>query len=282
MEVGLDDLTRFLNHVLPLALGHDVTNPTPLQTVMLARPDHYLPFRELATCRQRVSGPGGPYHKDRRDLPGAFPSWLIFRALLFDSPVMRERTLGYFKNHEAWLAFLEEEGYQANNRASENRFFNVSAYGSPQNQRRAHGLEYAKQYFEEEGKWLQLTVDGTPVFRKIPYVNLPLVGKLTGYLLAADLVYASKVQAPTLQELALVIRRNDLGSLRGLRTANQLSDSDGQPSYAEVDAAFQRVYHHLENALSPEVRRRIGFDGIMVEHLLCKFQRTKDKDRIVE
>ena len=101
----------------------------------------------------------------------------------------------------------------------------------------------------------------------------------TGYLLAADLVYADMVEAPSHQEVAFIIRRNRLGSLRGLVTAGQIASSGPHPDYPEVEAAFQRVYGHLESTIPTADRERLQFDAIMVEHLLCKFQRTKDKSR---
>ena len=299
VEKGLQSLANFVLHVLPIALGQDLPQPSHLQSIIIARPDHYLPFRELATCRTRVSGPGGPYHSTRRDQQGAFPSWLIFRALLFDSEVMRERTLCYFQRHEDWLSFLAAEGYNPSDRASENRFFNVSCYGSAQNQRRANALDYAKRYFAGESRWAELVVahrgepvpfldfyfwtqatrqvridpDGTRHFTSIPNNDFPLVGKLTGYLLTADLVYAGKVQRPSAEDVAYVILRNGLGSVRGLHTAGQISST--KCALQEVGSAFKRVYAYLEKIIPQQHHSHICFDEIMVEHLLCKYQRTK-------
>ncbi|KAI0688832.1 hypothetical protein C8Q76DRAFT_788245 [Earliella scabrosa] len=246
-DLGLDALVEFALQMLPVALSHPIPHPTTLQSLAIDRPNHFLPFRELAPCRRRVSSRHGPYHATKVDLPGAFPSWLIFRALLFDSPVMRESTHCYFPDHTAWLAFLEEEGYDEGSNAALNRFFNVTCYGTPQNQRRAHGKQYAEDYFNAESQWTQLLAEhrgtvpfvtaffwtqgysmthrdemGKPCFRKLANVKFPLIGKLTGYLLAADLVYTGKVPAPMREELALVVRWNELGSLRGLHTASHL------------------------------------------------------------
>ncbi|KAI0731274.1 hypothetical protein C8Q76DRAFT_793352 [Earliella scabrosa] len=163
----------------------------------------------------------------------------------------------------------------------------MSCYGTAQNPRREHGVEYTKVYFEhgveytkvyfeQESRWRELIASHNgrlvpfldcclwtqgmrlarkdtkqhPQFKSLKDVpKLPLVGKLTGYLLAVDLVYTGLVAAPSQADVALVIRRNDLGSLRGLQTTNQLPVVTGGPTYAEVEAAFARVYAHLEKAI---------------------------------
>ncbi|KAI0730681.1 hypothetical protein C8Q76DRAFT_690725 [Earliella scabrosa] len=304
-QAGLHALTEFALHLIPVAMGDSIAHPTALQQTVLQRPDHYLPFREIAICRQRASGPGGPYHPDLRDSPGAFPSWLIFRALLFDSPVMKERTRGYFQDHDAWKAFLAAEGYNANDKTSLNHFFNVTCYGTPQNPRQQCGTQYAQEYFEAEPLWTQLLREhdgkpipfltfffwtlgqrmknrdehGKPRLQKLPNIKFNLVGKLTGYLLAADLVYTGKVQRPTPQEVAMIIRWNAIGSLRALVTTSQVSEV--KCSYVEVEEAFSRVYTHLRQSIPSQYHAHIVFDEIMVEHLLCKFERTKDHDRSV-
>ena len=111
----LDRLLAFALHILPIARNRHLSSPSPLQQRVLDRSDHYLPFRELASSRQQVTGPGGPFHPSVRCQSGAFPSWLIFRALMFDSPILHAgRTRCYFPNEAAWNRFLLDEDFNAN------------------------------------------------------------------------------------------------------------------------------------------------------------------------
>ncbi|KAI0703145.1 hypothetical protein C8Q76DRAFT_631925 [Earliella scabrosa] len=283
-EAGLQSLTEFALEMLPLACQTPLPHPTKLQRRALDNPDRFLPFRECAPSRQRVAGPGGPFHPNQRDLPGAFPSWVIFRALLFDSrAVLEGDTPCYFSDHSAWLEFLATEGYDSDDQGSVDRIFNIRCYGSAQNQRR-EGKDLATHYFDAVPRWEDLVQkhQGNPIpfterqFQSIP--KLPLVGKLTGYLLAADLCYAGKVATPSLEEVARIIRYNELGSLSGLFRAGLLS-STKQASEADVIVAFSTVFHHLRRAIPAQHHQTIAFDAIMVEHLLCKYQRCKGRKK---
>ena len=299
-EAGLQSLTEFALEMLPLACQTPLPHPTKLQRRALDNPDRFLPFRECAPSRQRVAGPGGPFHPNQRDLPGAFPSWVIFRALLFDSrAVLEGDTPCYFSDHSAWLEFLATEGYDSDDQGSVDRIFNIRCYGSAQNQRR-EGKDLATHYFDAVPRWEDLVQkhQGNPIpfteffwtqgkvlastptprrqFQSIP--KLPLVGKLTGYLLAVDLCYAGKVATPSLEEVARIIRYNELGSLSGLFRAGLLS-STKQASEADVIVAFSTVFHHLRRAIPAQHHQTIAFDAIMVEHLLCKYQRCKGRKK---
>ena len=92
-------LERYAKHLLPVAAalvhGTALPNPSELQSLVMQQPDHFLPFRELAPSRRRVTAPGGPFHPELIDVPGAFASCIIFRTLLFDSPILQEGTHGY-------------------------------------------------------------------------------------------------------------------------------------------------------------------------------------------
>ncbi|KAI0746128.1 hypothetical protein C8Q76DRAFT_604827 [Earliella scabrosa] len=292
-EHGLNAIVQFTLEMLPVARGVPIAQPTSLQKLALDRPDHYLPFRELAPCRRRVTGPGGPFHTSIIDAPGAFPSCVIFRALLFDSPVLHHDTLCYFASYAAWESFLQEQQFDPDSKESRSRFFNLRCYGSAQAQR-VHGHKFVSAYFDAESGWRQLVQEhhGHP----IPFTtfllwtqgkkqveagqrrrrllesppHLPLLGKLTGYLLTADLVYAKKVARPSAEEVAHVVHSNNLGSLKGLVTAHLAPQ---QPTLEQVTQAFLCVYKRLRDVLKDDLDA-IVFDEIMVEHLLCKFQRT--------
>ncbi|KAM5530054.1 hypothetical protein V8D89_016278, partial [Ganoderma adspersum] len=101
---------------------------------------------------------------------------------------------------------------------------------------------------------------------------LPLVGKLTAYFLAADLVYMGQVEPPDVTMMGSMIHSLAAGAWDGLQAAGQLRP--GNPPEEDVIDAFTRVYRYLEEQLTSEEQELIGFDTIMVEHLLCKYQRV--------
>ncbi|TFK80882.1 hypothetical protein K466DRAFT_604963 [Polyporus arcularius HHB13444] len=264
----------------------------------MENPDHYLAFRNLGTSRLRVTSPEGPFHKNNIDAPGAFASCLIARALLFDSEVLHHHTYCYFPDKKAWDAFVAAQDYNQEDEASVKRFFNDACYGTPQAQR-GKAMEHVESYFNnDEKRWKAFleTHGGGPVpfeecfwwlmgkVERVPYPDgrrrfstIPhpwLVGKLTAYLLTADLVYAGKVEPPSMETMGQVIHYNQLGSAAGLHKAGLIGDpkSASQP---EVIAAFKCVYEFLDRTVAEEDKRLIGFDEIMVEHLLCKFSRTE-------
>ncbi|KAI0744318.1 hypothetical protein C8Q80DRAFT_1272878 [Daedaleopsis nitida] len=243
---GLDDLLAFAIHLLPIAHGCPIPSPSKLQQLVLKDVDFYLPFRELGPSRMRVTAPGGPFHQSTCRQGGAFASWVIFRALLYNSPVLHERTHCYFPNAAAWKAFLGAEHFDRTSSESLSRFFNMSCYGSPQDERK-NGAEIALSYFEAEPVWKELVEKNAG--RPIPFeefflwtqgkmergrdakgkhrfsktdTKLRMVGGLTGYLLTADIVYTGMVARPTVEEMGRVIHFNGLGSLKGLARSNQI------------------------------------------------------------
>ena len=67
-----------------------------------------------------------------------------------------------------------------------------------------------------------------------------------------------------------IVLLNSLGSLKGLVACGQLQDDKASPE--QVVEAFTKVYDTLANEFA-DVKDIIRFDAIMVEHLLCKYQR---------
>ncbi|KAI0709813.1 hypothetical protein C8Q76DRAFT_798600 [Earliella scabrosa] len=290
-------LERYAKHLLPVAAalvrGTALPNPSELQSLVMQQPDHFLPFRELAPSRRRVTAPGGPFHLELIDVPGAFTSCIIFHTLLFDSPILQEGTHGYFQDCNAWNDFLATNDFNPDNPQS-SRFFNISCYGTPQAQRR-QGHIIAPEYFDFEQSWhdlqnkhpaqlipfekfvlwiqgKRLALDKQRQKHRFSHFPHPkLVGKLIAYLLAADLVYAAKVAAPSLEDVAKIIHSNKLGSYHGLITAGLIPEQNA--SLDQVTTAFRNVFDHLHHSICPVDREFIRFDGIMVEHLLYTYAR---------
>ncbi|RDX46204.1 hypothetical protein OH76DRAFT_1356310 [Lentinus brumalis] len=294
---GLAALHHMVQQLLPIARGDPIPSPTAVQQAVLRNSDHFSPFRNLATSRLRTTSNQGPFHPDNVDKPGAYPSCVISRALIFDTPFQHDETFGYFSSKADWDAQDADAVKKCTKvmQAATQRILNVKCYGSPQAQRISDGMDAVKSYFEYEPKYNALLASHAP--HPVPFVifydwtqgkeqitgkngkvknrrfkKLLLLGGLTGYLLTADLVYAGKVAPPTLAEVAEVLRRNKMGSLSGLEEAG-LIRSKKNATEAEVLNAFTRVFNFLSTRIDISDKQLIGFDAVMVEHLLCKFSR---------
>ncbi|TFK82387.1 hypothetical protein K466DRAFT_568465 [Polyporus arcularius HHB13444] len=277
---GLNALLDFVNELLPIARGEPIQSPNRVQRAIMERSDHFMPFRNLATCRTHVTSPQGPFHPNNIDRPGAFPSCVITRALLFDSEVLHQDTYGYFPDKSAWNRFVAAQKFDKDNKASVNRSFNMSCYGKPQNQQTALLNKYPNEpvpfmvfYRWTDGKTDGFTTKGKP--RTISIAKCSLLGGLTGYLLTADLYYPGKVTRPTLEEVARVLHANKMGSLGGLIDVGLVKGTKKTASLEEVVDAFKHVYNFLSAKIDVVDQHLIQFDEVMVEHLLCKYSRTK-------
>ena len=100
---------------------------------------------------------------------------------------------------------------------------------------------------------------------------MPLYGPLTAFLLAGNLSYTNQVAAPTPMEVGHAIAKLGLGSLAGLIALKQMPARGCSPT--QIAEAFVDVFKMLDDNLDKEEKNIMGFDVLMVEHLLCKYQR---------
>lgn len=278
---GRHHLLNLVRALIPLVSGELPEKMTPLQSLVWSRLDFYLPFRERAPCRTRLTSTQGPFHPDHVDEAGAFPSWVMSRALIFGTHALRHYTHGFFPNHSAWLTFLEDNGFSDDPQVQK-QFYDLRCYGSCQGGRKK-AFHEAYIYFDKEKSWFNI-LKTRPKGQAIPFhaffdwtqaakTKLPEVGPLTAYLLTADLVYAKKIEAPSTNDIAYYIHRMGLGSRAGLVVTSQISSD--KASASDIRLAFDSVYKFLDSQLTPVEKNLIRFDPIMVEHLLCKYQRIQ-------
>jgi hypothetical protein len=74
-------------------------------------------------------------------------------------------------------------------------------------------------------------------------------------------------------EMGAVVWEINKGGVAGLRGAGYF-DADRPSSDATVEA-FRDVYDYLNAHLTQQEKELMGFDVIMVEHMLCKFSRAR-------
>ena len=295
MEDGINSLVDFIQDLFPLVQDQQPMPTSPLQRLVASDLDHYLPFRNLAPTRCAVTSDSGPFHPMNVTTPGAFASCVISRALTFNTPAVKDQgnpTL--FRDQEEWDAFKARRDFHEDDPTSLAYFFNPTCYGTAQ-YTRWKGMVHVSVYYAEEISWQELRQKHAP--KPIPFVafyrwtkqsvprldvktgkqrqqsRLPLVGKLTAFLLAADMSYTGLVEPPTAEEVGRLIHQIGLGSRSGM-VQTRLIGSE-RASQAEVVDAFVHLVAELRERVDTVTQRRIGLDEIMVEHLLCKFQRVR-------
>ncbi|TFK82317.1 hypothetical protein K466DRAFT_666587 [Polyporus arcularius HHB13444] len=275
-ESGLEALIEFFQDLLPLARGeHPVS---AIQQLVASDTDYYLPFRNLAPTRRAVMGSTGPFHSANVRSPGAFPSCVISRALTFNTPAVKDDgnpTL--FINEAAWDAFKAQHRFSEKDKASRKYFFNVTCYGSAQGTRH-QGMKDVDVYFAAEKDWKKLLED---CGGKVPFLQffrwakqqVKRKDKKTQKLRAqARLPLIGVVASPTVEEVATVIHQNGKGSRTGLVETGQITSIHA--SREETIEALQVIMDHFEEMIDEEARKLVGWDAIMAEHLLCKYQRV--------
>ena len=169
--------------------------------------------------------------------------------------------------------------------------FRINCYGTAQSQRKTVFKEKMHVYFDMEKNWNALVKHYNnqpipfPVFcawarntKSVAIPNfkpkehhMPLYGPLTAFLLAGDLSYTNQVATPTPMEVGHAIAKLGLGSLAGLIALKQIPVKGWSPT--QIAEAFVDVFKMLDDNLDKEEKNIMGFDVLMVEHLLCKYQR---------
>lgn len=244
--------------------------------------DYYNPLRELASSRQRVTSPQGPFTHNFIRTSGGFFSALIFRGITFSC----SRFLGLSHNNrfatfEDWtsaLAMAKSQGLQPQD------ICNKAAYGTTQ---RGRSPDKAGAYWVAATTiWPELlhkhnaTHSGTIPWadglaflnRKMPNRSqlLPEIGGLTAYLLAVDLVYAGVFDSPTASSLGTMIFTLNLGARKGMQGLELVTST---VSALEFASAFATLYEAVSDMLTDEESRAMRWDLFVLEHALCKGRR---------
>ncbi|THV03158.1 hypothetical protein K435DRAFT_651773 [Dendrothele bispora CBS 962.96] len=241
---------------------------------MLHDTDRWCPFRELGTSRKLALRNDGPFDYSRiRTHEGIF-SALIFRGILFASPIMeRFNRSCYFHDLQDWNTWRASVA-----NISDKVICDPCPYGPSR-----HCVIENAVTFWESSELLHVYLGDDPGCRSfsdvIDWVTthhleddqkaFPSFGNLNSYLLAIDLVYAGRLDAPTLEELALVVQKLNKGAANALRKMGLVSD---KCSVAEV---FKRFHTKMVDALSMH-RDRMRYDIFTTEHGLCKYSKGKN------
>ncbi|KAM5530399.1 hypothetical protein V8D89_015934 [Ganoderma adspersum] len=207
-----------------------------------------------------VTSSMGPCHHDNCKQPGAFASSVIFY-------------------NTTWEADLDAHKVPWCSKDTRSSYVNIFAYSKQPLADCADFFNHVPIYFAQDSLWhnLQMKVGGrVPFLAAVKWLTRTeredQNGKHVTYLLAADLVYMGQVEPPDVAMMGSMIRSLAASAQDGLQAAGQLRP--GNPPEEDVIDAFTHVYGYLEEQLTSEEQEFIGFDTIMVEHLLCKYQRV--------
>lgn len=258
---------------------------TPTYKAMIDNPDRFLPFREHAPSRIRFRSQDGPFHERvARTRSGLF-SALIWRGITFTTGFSLEQKMVFHSLQE----FQDEVSEVCHSHPDSGYICNPRAYGI---YNKFRSLELAEEYWEATGKhdWPSFVKNHTVPFQvcyqqffrpgKTP-VRFPQIGPLAAYLLTVDYVYAGIVDPPTLDEISGVVRCINRGAASGLehlgligpRVKNKKGQGYSMPNETECLGANRKIQEVLASIISIEEQQRLPVDGILVEHMSCKFSR---------
>ncbi|KAH9918987.1 uncharacterized protein B0H18DRAFT_1122793 [Fomitopsis serialis] len=278
---GLDALLGFIMDcygVLPHFLeGAKLTKlSSVLQCWCAQNNDKHLPFRELTRGRCAVTSPSGPFHPDNIGKVGAIASGILHRCITFGAKASY-LSPNFFPSLEDFKKLIAAH--------PEDYLCDKSCCGTHQPQR---DPQHAEAYFAAEPHFCEFFgahpvafMDARQEFLAecrtgaIQRKRLPSSGPLTSTLLAADFAYAGKVKMPTVEEMGEVVWNLKAGVFAGLACLGLISGKSATQD--EVCKAFKLAHDHLEAKLSADVKSKIVFDPVMVEHTLCKVKRAGKK-----
>ena len=79
---------------------------------------------------------------------------------------------------------------------------------------------------------------------------------------------------PSIESLGEMVAPVNLGAVNGLQTLGLVpADLSGQALKGTVKTQFVELFREISERLSEEEKDRMGFDGVVLEHTLCKVGR---------
>lgn len=266
---GLRLLVRFLRHLSPI-LDAGFTPEFHLQSKVFHDQDRLSPFRESAPSRRNITHhANSPFHWNHVQTREGFFNALLFRAVTFAAPCIREDEHAWFPTLESFAAFArqhsEEPAYVCN----------LRAYGQ---QNRGRTPDSAPGLWTASDEWVNFIdskglIPLEEMYSFLLNLRAPQVGPLAAFLLAADYVYAEIVAEPSPKEMGSLIHKLGKGAVSGLQCLGLLPKGKQEFVERDVADAFVQAHDYVAKELSDEEKDRMGFDTVMLEHTLCKFKR---------
>lgn len=266
---GLSLFVRFLRYLAPI-LDPEFRPHAGLQSKVFHDQDRLSPFRESAPSRRNITRhPDSPFNWPHLETREGFFNALLFRAVTFAAPCVREDRIAWFPSLDHFVTFAAQHS------ATPTYVCNVRAYGQPN---RGRTPDSAAGLWKASSHWINFIDSKGAILLEDMYkfligLKAPQIGPLAAYLLAADYVYAEVVAVPTPEEMGGLIHKLGKGAVAGLQCMGMLPS--GKQEFAELDVvnAFVKVHEYVLGELNKEEITQMGYDTIMLEHALCKFKR---------
>ncbi|KAH6902962.1 hypothetical protein BKA70DRAFT_1433939 [Coprinopsis sp. MPI-PUGE-AT-0042] len=279
-----------LRQLLSLSLEY-LENPQstfthPFQIALQREPDYYLPFREQSPGRILSRSTDGPYDKNIIAQKKGLFSAAVWRGCTYRSGFARDKGM-IFENSDQLLDEVDaviQENEDTNMDRQDAYFCRKNAYGQPIGRR---SIEVCTTYWSsvEELEWDGIVlshpafVECFEIFRPPgrEASRFPQLGPLGAMLLTGDLAYAGVCEKPTDAECAQMMVKVHRGGLEGLRKLGLApvlrQGAQAQDALAAVTSGLQEFSDVVRALLGC-----MGFEGdvdfILLEHILCKFQRA--------
>ncbi|KAH9914548.1 uncharacterized protein B0H18DRAFT_1144304 [Fomitopsis serialis] len=266
--------------------------------------DNFLALREQGASRKRLmDSPKNPFDDENIVTNAGLFSAFYFRLRAFRSPALlhtpKEHVQTMFKGPQELRNY--EQGLKDLLNKSPNLFGNLSeaekrnflmhhaTYG--QVNKLDDGWEYelweAVKLTDWETLMSKKPVDFQEIYKKWlkkswrsssenePSQHLQKMGKLTLYLLCADLSYTCAVKKPSTAEVGDMIARIDSGAVAGLKTLGLVPTQGltAQMLRDKVTEQFSWLFEEITARVSKEELDKMQFDEIVLEHTLCKVVR---------
>lgn len=125
-------------------------------------------------------------------------------------------------------------------------------------------------YDQDPASWNGPCPSWTQTIDAIAELQIPLFNQgLTLLQTVNNLSYQNICQIPSGQEVGVWISKNtNLGAMGGLRLLNF-----SLLTKVHIQVSVQCIYEHLDTFLTKKDKQDLGFDGIFLEHILCKVRR---------
>ncbi|TRM55188.1 hypothetical protein BD626DRAFT_579201 [Schizophyllum amplum] len=262
-----EHLVRFLRHAAQLLEPSCEPSSSPTLAHISSQRDGRFPIKELAPYRQHATRPGHSLTLELVQTRSGAYSVLISRLLLFNSPHALEHSVVFADDDEAQL-------FRARFPAvPDERFVNPSAYG-PTNHR---SWSHSTNCWDHAQVLADYIRDGNPsapdgphytfieLVNKLKGFNIPTLGVLIAFLIAADLSICGAAPMPTFEEIAALLDSGAAHALGRLGLPHQ--------AVPERAASYEALYEAVSISLTPEEKVRWRWDPLTFEHALCKYSK---------
>ena len=277
--------------------------------LIAADSDNFLALREQGASRRRIlSCPENPFQDKNIVTKAGLFSALYFRARSFRSPALLQTPSQHLRTmftgpedvrqYESGIATLLQQSPElfGTLNATQRKYFfhHYKMYGqaNPLPQDWPEKLWKAVELTD----WEALTSEGAADFQtlhklwtktvrkgkkstaeapaELPSQYLPKMGALAIYLLCADLSYTCAVAKPSVDCLGNMVAGLKSGAVNGLQTLGLVpAELSGHEIKPHVQTQFVQLFQQLSGMLSQEEKDMMGFDGVVLEHTLCKVGR---------